>query len=365
MLRDATLTSFVEILISNDIPFEYNKAENILVLKDTRSRILFRAVDDFERLRGTNLAWFGIDELTYCSEESWLRLEGRLRDPKATRLCGFAVWTPKGFDWVYRRFISDPIPGYKAILASPQENYHLLCSIPDFYERLRGSYDDRFYQQEVLGAYLNVTAGRCYHAFDRSTNAKKKEWSKGETLYWALDFNVDPMSSVVVQIEGDEIHVIDEIVMSRASTADACAEFRSRFPSGVNRLIICGDASGFTRQTTGTSDYEIIRKFFRSEGDIATDYRVPSKNPLVRERVNLMNAKLKPASGTPALFVDPKCKELIKDFEEVTYIPGTTQIDKDRDSKRTHLSDALGYMVWQECRKQTPVGPQTNPVISF
>jgi len=26
---------------------------------ETRSRILFRAVEEFERLRGSNLAWFG------------------------------------------------------------------------------------------------------------------------------------------------------------------------------------------------------------------------------------------------------------------------------------------------------------------
>jgi hypothetical protein len=365
MLRDATLNSFLEILISSDIPFEYNKAENILLLQDTRSRILFRAVDDFERLRGTNLAWFGVDELTYCPEESWLRLEGRLRDPKASRLCGYAVWTPKGFDWVYRRFISDPVEGYKAILASPQENYHLLRAIPDFYERLKQSYDERFYEQEVLGAYLNVNSGRCYHAFDRGVNIRKVEWQKGEPLYWALDFNVDPMCSVVAQRSGDEVHVIDEIVISRASTADACAEFRSRFPDGVTKLIIYGDASGNTVQTTGTSDYKIIKSFFKGEAGIATEYKVPSKNPLVRERVNLMNSKLKPTSGNSTLFINSKCKELVKDFEEVTFIAGTTQIDKDRDSKRTHLSDALGYLVWQECRKTPPIGPQCQPLMSI
>jgi len=360
MLRDATLNSFLEILTSSEIPFEYNKAENILTLLDTRSKILFRSVDDFERLRGTNLAWFGIDELTYCPEEAWLRLEGRLRDPKATRLCGFAVWTPKGFDWVYRRFISEPVAGYRATLASPRENYHLLEAIPDFYERLKQSYDERFYQQEVLGAYLNVSAGRCYYAFDRNVNVRPVTWAKWEPLYWALDFNVDPMCSVVAQKHGEEMHVIDEIVMSRVSTADACEEFRSRFRDGVRKLIICGDAAGSTRQTTGTSDYEIIKSFFRGEGAIETVYKVPSKNPFVRERVNLMNAKLGPASGAPMLFLNSKCKELIKDFEEVTFVPGTTQIDKERDAKRTHLSDALGYLVWQECRKQPPVGFQPH-----
>ena len=59
-----------------------------------------------------------LDELTYAPEAAWLRLEGRLRDPKATRLCGFAVWTPKGYDWVYQRFISEPKAGTTVIQAS-------------------------------------------------------------------------------------------------------------------------------------------------------------------------------------------------------------------------------------------------------
>src|SRR5262249_55044488 len=62
MLRDATQQTLFEVLDSNAIPYEYNKAENVLLLKDSRSRILFRPVDDYERLRGTNLAWFGLDE---------------------------------------------------------------------------------------------------------------------------------------------------------------------------------------------------------------------------------------------------------------------------------------------------------------
>src|SRR6202162_3601742 len=156
MLRDATVAALLEALAKNGIPHEVNRAENFLVMGETRSRILFRAVEEFERLRGSNLAWFGLDELTYTSEGAWLRLEGRLRDPKATRLCGFAVWTPKGFDWVYRRFLSDRVSGYEAIVAKPFENRHLLSQIPDFYERLKSSYDEKFYNQEVLGSYLNM-----------------------------------------------------------------------------------------------------------------------------------------------------------------------------------------------------------------
>src|ERR1041385_6859727 len=126
MLRDSTLLALMETLSDNGIPFELSKAESVLTMKDTGSRILLRAVDEFERLRGTNLAWFGLDELTYTMEGAWLRLEGRLRDPRAKRRCGFAVWTPKGYDWVYQKFISDPVKGYDAIIARAGENKFLL-----------------------------------------------------------------------------------------------------------------------------------------------------------------------------------------------------------------------------------------------
>jgi hypothetical protein len=172
MLRDATQAALLEILEGSGIRYDHNKAENTLVMRDTGSRILFRPVDEFERLRGTNLAWFGLDELTYTQEESWLRLQGRLRDPKANRLSGFAVWTPKGYDWVYRMFISNPLPGYKAVIAPPKENRHLLVKTPDFYDRLKDSYDPKFYEQEVLGMYLSMDGGRVYSGFDRNDHVQ-------------------------------------------------------------------------------------------------------------------------------------------------------------------------------------------------
>src|SRR5690242_19430455 len=166
MLRDATVAALIEALERNRIPHDVNRAENYVVMRETRSRILFRAVEEFERLRGSNLAWFGVDELTYTPEQAWLRLEGRLRDPKAGRLCGFGVWTPKGYDWVYERFIAQAVKGYETVLARPYENRFLLDRIPDYYDRLRSSYDERFFQQEVLGEYLNLHAGRVYYGFE-------------------------------------------------------------------------------------------------------------------------------------------------------------------------------------------------------
>jgi hypothetical protein len=360
MLRDATLSSFLEILERSAVPYNLNKAENVMVMKDTRSRILFRAVEEFERLRGTNLAWFGVDELTYAPEEAWLRLEGRLRDPTAARLAGFAVWTPKGHDWVYRRFMATPVDGYEVVLARAFENRHLLEKVPDFYERLRSSYDAKFFQQEVMGEYLNASEGRVYHCFSRSEQVQELKVDPGLPLLWALDFNVNPMCSVVAQIDGEAVKVVEEIVINRASTEEACREFHRRFSQHPQPVVVYGDASGNRRQTAGTTDYQIIREFFHNAGQRQMRYKVPPMNPQVRERVGLVNSKLKSALGEIQMRVSPCCVELIKDFEEVRYKPDSVSIDKDRDPRRTHLSDALGYLVWQECRPQVRAGEKVQ-----
>jgi Terminase large subunit, T4likevirus-type, N-terminal len=356
MLRDATQTTLLAILDSQEIPYIYNKAENMLTMKDTKSRIIFRPVDDFERLRGTNLAWFGLDELTYSPEGAWLRLVGRLRDPQAERLCGFAAWTPKGYDWVYRMFIADPVEGYSAILAEPQENRYLLEKVPDFYEQLKRSYDETFFQQEALGRYLSMQGGLVYSSFDRREHVQSLAVNPDCPLLWTLDFNVDPMSSMVAQIEGRMIFVLDEIALRHASTREACEEFDKRFPDHRSGVVVYGDASGNNQQTTGASDYQIVREHFRMNYAARLTYKVPKANPSVRDRITLTNAKLRSADGEIRLLVDPKCKELIKDFEQVSYKADSNAIDKEKDRRRTHLSDALGYLLWQECRPQPALG---------
>ena len=358
MLRGAIQAALLEVMDENRIPYEWNKSENNLVLTDCGSKILMRSVEEYERLRGTNLAWFCVDELTYSMQEVWTRLEARLRDPKAKQLCGFAAWTPRGFDWVYERFVANPVEGYDVFLAKPFENGHLLSEVPDYYERLKRSYDEKFYSQEVMGEYVNLHAGQVYGSFDRVRNVAAVKIDPMLPLRWALDFNVDPMSSVVAQVVDGRILVADEISLSRATTLDACEEFWRRYGTHPGGLIVYGDATGQRMQTSGATDYQMVREFMSRHRVQGFRMDVGKSNPAVSERVNLVSAKLRNAEGEVALVVDPRCKELIKDFEQVAYKPGSGVMDKDRDPKRTHLSDALGYLIWQEMRPRAPVGEQ-------
>lgn len=79
MLRDATLTGLHQVLNEADVDYDLRKTDGELTLQTARSTVLLRSLNEPERLRGTNLAWFGIDELSYEREESGLRLEARLQ----------------------------------------------------------------------------------------------------------------------------------------------------------------------------------------------------------------------------------------------------------------------------------------------
>ena len=97
-------------------------------------------------------------------------------------------------------------------------------------------------------------------------------------------------------------------------------------------------------QTTGASDLGVLKQFFGSGEYGAVEFKIPRSNPAVRDRLQVVNAALQRVK------IDARCKELIKDLEQVAYKENTQVIDKDRDPKRTHLSDALGYLMWQEFR---------------
>jgi hypothetical protein len=393
MLRDSTLKAFLELLEENGVPYRFHKAEYSLDILEPGSQILFRSLDFFERIRGTNLAWFGIDELTYCKQESWLRLEARLRDRRASRLCGFASWTPKGFDWVYDRFIGPKRkPGHVAFRA--EQNRALPA---DFYGRLKSSYNERFFRQEALGEYLNVFSGQAYHAFDRPAQVRNIPYRPDHPILWALDFNVNPMCSVIGQTINDVVRVLDELVIPHSNTLAHCEEFLTRTEKWLKmrempedlmgiwdediqyalleerpvplNVYVYGDPSADSDKTSASrTDWEIVKKFFSRYTDrFRVQFRVPSKAGLVKDRVNCVNAMLLNYAGQRRLYLTPACRELAADFEQLVWKVdphGTmlSELDK-RDPMRSHLSDALGYYIVREFPMRPQSGERGGPAL--
>jgi len=118
--------------------------------------------------------------------------------------------------------------------------------------------------------------------------------------------------------------------------------------------------AGSARSTAGKSDYQIIREFFRTEPRFRVSYHVPSANPSIRDRVNAVNAMLCNSPGMRRLFIDPRCRRLIRDLERVVWKADGhgnvgAQLDKS-DPELTHVSDALGYVVEREFGLRVAVG---------
>ena len=203
-----------------------------------------------------------------------------------------------------------------------------------------------------------------YYAFDRKENVGSFKVDANEPLLWSWDFNVHPMCSVVCQQRGEAVYVLDEIVLPTSSTPEVCEEFERRYGGHRAGVRVYGDASGErTHTVTGSSDYHLIRQFFGRRKSLQGELLVGRANPPVRDRVNTLNGRLRNAQGERRLFINKKCRELIKDLEQVCYKPDSGQIDKDRDARRTHLSDALGYLLWQEFRPLSRVGERSGRIV--
>src|SRR5207253_7201803 len=121
-----------------------------------------------------------------------------------------------------------------------------------------------------------------------------------------MDFNVDPMSSVIAQVIGGTVYVLDEIVIRQATTTQACEEFQKRYTRHDPGVYVFGDASGHHLQTTGASDLEMVREHFAVHSSVPVYYRFPKSNPPVRERVNQLNRQLRSAAGRIGLFIEDR-----------------------------------------------------------
>jgi hypothetical protein len=225
------------------------------------------------------------------------------------------------------------------------------------------------YQQSPSG---DDDIGNVYHTFSTANVAKGEiSFDPRLPLVWTLDFNVDPMTSVIAQyipgitLQNSLVNVLDEIYLPNSNTYKMVHEFAGRVSrlTGGRQIVveIFGDASGKQRKSSGDkTDWEIIKANLALYPFIIPQYRYKSKNPGVKERVNATVTMLCAADGTRRMLIDPKCVELIADFRKISWDIDndgnpTGQMNKS-DMKRTHVSDALGYFMESKFGLKTQAG---------
>ncbi len=323
MMSKSTKPTFMDnlpdVLIS-----EINKGEKYVKLKNG-SVAYWASANDPESLRGVNLSWFWIDEASLVSINAWRIMIGRIRDKRFPSR-GWITTTPKGFNWIYKKFVLDKKEGYEMVHCSSRDNPHLS---DDFIESLEEDYPGSFARQEIEGDFVHME-GVVYPGFSRNTHVVK-EYPEFKRVIAGVDWGFsNAMVCLVIGVDGDDrMWVIDEFYQSKTTMAtfvEVCKGFKEKY--GVEQFYC------------DPSEPEHIQQFNNS-GLVG----VKANNDIMPGIQKVSSRLVVAGDEKPRLFVHERCVNVLMEFENYAYHPD--QEGKEVKEKPLkvfdHAMDALRY----------------------
>ena len=310
-----------------------NESNLSIRIKKTGSIISLKGCENYDSLRGVGIDFLILDEFADIEEKAWTEvLRASIADTEGDVLmCG----SPKGYgNWSYRMYLkgkqekewdSFQYTTLQGGMVSKEE-----------IEQAKQDIDIRTFRQEFEGTFENY-AGSVYYNFHAVENVKEKKIDFSKPLHIGLDFNVDPMSASVAQIDKNIIHFVDEIVIYSSNTDEMVDEIKDRYGSKV-KIIVYPDPACRQRKTSagGRTDLSILQ-------NAGFSVKCKLKHSPVRDRINAVNSSLKSADGKRYIYVDPSCKIITKGLQRQIYKENTNIPDKEEGFD--HMNDALGYLI--------------------
>lgn len=330
-LRRATLAEVFQNLTAWGISFTFNQNKAMLTVGGA-CEFLCLGVDKagIQNVRGiTAGSWWGDEFAFYQDIEIYNIVSGRVRDKRGDNKFFFTT-SPNGHNHVYDLFVGHLFNQQmnKLVRARTKDNYHL---DDYYYERLASQMDKKMMEQELEAKFISRD-GLAYYAFNRDIHVMgvqdKKNVGHG---YVGLDFNISPMCATIMRFVGDRIFIIDEIHLEDCDTYKMCRELKLR---GYGNYKVIADSTYTQRKTSGKSDKIILE-------ENGFDCSMTRRNPLVIDRVALMNKTL----SENRIIIDPSCKMLIRDLEQVTFL--NNKLNQTTDRTLTHQSDSASYPIYR------------------
>jgi hypothetical protein len=360
-LRDSTLAALFRVLQDLEIEFSYN--QNHGLLQFLNGRVLCKTMDNYDMLRGIEIGTMWLDEVRDLKRDAFNMIMGRLRDKNAKTLEGRLTTSPNGYNYLYDYF--HPLgqnynENFGMINASSYANTHLPSG---YIESLRSQYSTKFFQQEILGEFVNIQADNIYYEFDQDLSViEKYKVDFNNPIIISYDFNIGvgkPMSVAILQYINGIFYFFDEIVIEGTRTEDTLDEMDAK---GIFQLstkfIIHGDASGNARSTNyNKTDYDVIRQYL-SKLNLHYEVDIPSINPPIRKRHIIVNGQLKNANHETHIKVTSNCKTIIKGLKQAKLKSGANYIEDDSDYYQ-HITTAMGYAITRRLDKINKI-PRIN-----
>jgi len=333
MAREIVWSKLKEILHSFNWIDNINESNLTITIKKTGSKISLKGCENYDGLRGSGLDFLILDEFADIDEKAWTEvLRASVSDTKGDVLmCG----SPKGYgNWAYRMYLKGKEDKEWDSFQFTTLQGGMVTA--DEIEQAKQDIDIRTFRQEFEGTFENY-AGAVYYNFHpvESVVEKQIDWTK--PLHIGMDFNVDPMSACVGQIEKDKIYFVDEIIIYSSNTDEMVDEIKNRYGTKIP-IFIYPDPASRQRKTSagGRTDLSILQ-------NAGFKVKVKNKHPAIRDRINAVNSKLKDSNGQRHIFVSKSCKTIVKGLQRQIYKENTNIPDK--EDGFDHMNDAIGYMV--------------------
>ena len=338
MFKRDVIPTLREICRKSNIPWRYHKQDSTLIFPTTRSIIyVFHSEDDGDSIRGPNLGFGLINEVTMCSKGAFDAFLSRIRIKEAKVRQLAMSGTPEGFNWTYDYFVANKRDDTHLIFGDMRLNKYVA---DDYAKRLQESYDDQLVQQFIEGKFVNTNGNQAVYKFNRAQHASTLIERDYDLPIWvSIDFNVAPMSATLWNrypdnTDGPILRSFDEICIENADTY-ALARTIQEKTKGSHETVLFPDPAGNARSTKGPkTDIQILRDHGFE------DIRFRSRIRSVKDCLTALNSFI----GKNKMAVSKNCKQTILDLEQCALKKGTTELDKTNQS-RTHWLDGIKNMI--------------------
>jgi hypothetical protein len=352
-------------LLAMTLSCTHTKQPNIsdrIIYMNNGSEIHVLGLDKPQRIEGIPWTGGGIDEFADLKPEAWeANIYPALNTVNPTRP-DYRAWcwllgVPDGLNHYY-----DLCQVAESGVSTEYEVFHWMTEeiFPEMAAEAKKVMSFKQYNQEFRAAF-ETASGRIYEDFSLA-NSTEETIQPHERLCWSHDQNYTPLSSCISVLRGDDMYILDEIVLISAVSRQSALEFVEKYKGHQNKNVrIFGDPAGKAGEKHGhMSDYTQIMDVLREYGWKFTN-EVAKAHPAIKDRQNAVRAKVQTADGKHSLFINPKTATWsYKGMQTVQLQKGST-FQEDQTNQYQHITTAIGYQIaklWPVDRKPLSRGMQ-------
>jgi hypothetical protein len=141
----------------------------------------------------------------------------------------------------------------------------------------------------------------------------------------------------------DSFHVLDEYVQPQRLMHEHIEVILRRGHGQVDK-VACDPAGNARNEQTATSNVQLLKE---------AGYSICTRKSFIVDGLEKIRAALRPAQGSPRLFIHPRCKRLIEAMKSYRYAQGGSEVPL-KDGEHDHLIDALRYFFANHTRTDGP-----------